>query len=209
MKSLIAALLAGSMLCACASSPDKISPSYVSPLEYSNLDCDQIRGELVRVSDHVREVSGVQARAHKRDEVAMGVGLVIFWPALFFLMEGDRKEELGRLKGQYDALDDAAIRNSCPVSYEIRAANAEGTGGKRGKGHGHASDDHALANSVTSRTVVSPDPRANAAAPAQQVVAAVHQQPATPAAPIPSKSNQCGTNGFRTPYDESAIKRIC
>ncbi len=205
MKRLIAAMLAASMLSACASSPDKISPSYVSPLEFSNLDCDQIRSELFRVSDHVREVSGVQARAHTRDEVAMGVGLVVFWPALFFLMEGDKKEELGRLKGQYDALDDAAIRNKCPVASEMRAANVDETTGKHGKHHGHDAADQALEGPAAPHPVASPDPRTNAAPPAQRAVAVVRPMPAS----SPAQSGECGTNGFKTPYDPSAIHRIC
>ena len=206
MKRMIAAFLAASMLSACASSPDKISPSYVSPLEYSNLDCDQVRSELLRVSDHVREVSGVQARAHTRDQVAMGVGLVVFWPALFFLMEGDKKEELGRLKGQYDALDDAAIRNKCPVAYEIRAAKVDELAGKRGKHHGRDASDQALDSTAAPRPVASPDPRANAALPAPRAVAVVRP---TVVAPSPAQAGECGTNGFKTPYDPSAIHRIC
>jgi hypothetical protein len=198
-------MLAASMLSACASSPDKISPSCVSPLEYSNLDCDQIKSELVRVSDHVREVSGVQARAHTRDQVAMGVGLVVFWPALFFLMEGDKKEELGRLKGQYDALDDAAIRNKCPVAYEMRAAKADEPAG-RGKHHGRDAADLALDSAAAPRPVASPDPRTNAARPAPRAVAVVRAMPAAPSAAQPG---ECGTNGFKTPYDPSAIHRIC
>jgi hypothetical protein len=203
MKRLIAAMLAASMLSACASSPDKISPSYVSPLEYSNLDCDQIRSELVRVSDHVREASGVQARAHTRDQVAMGVGLVVFWPALFFLMEGDKKEELGRLKGQYDALDDAAIRNKCPVASEMRAAKVDEPTGKRGKHHGREAADQALDSPAAPRPVASPDLRTNAAPPAPQAVAVVRPTPS------PAQPGECGTNGFKTPYDPSAIHRIC
>jgi hypothetical protein len=188
------ALLAGAMasaLMGCATSADKVSPSYVSPLEYSNLDCDQIREELVRVSAHVREVSGVQQRAHKRDEVAMGVGLVIFWPALFFLMEGDRKEELGRLKGQYDALDDAAIRKRCSVADEIQAGNARQSGRRREE-----------------QTEARPTPMPEQSAPSTVAAA----QPSTGTRPpprSPSKANECGTNGFSTPGNPDAIRRIC
>ena len=113
------------LLSACASAPDHIAPSYVSPLEYSNLDCDQLRAELIRVSDHVREVAGVQAKDHTRDQIAMGVGLVVFWPALFFLSGGGHKDELARLKGEYDALDQAAIEKKCAVADEIRSDQAK------------------------------------------------------------------------------------
>ena len=122
MKKFVAMALCAGTVSACASAPDKISAAYVSPMQYGSYDCDQIRAELIRVSAHVQEVSGVQNRAHHRDQWATGVGIVIFWPALFFLMEGDKKEELASLKGQYDALDEAAIQKKCPVADEIRAA---------------------------------------------------------------------------------------
>lgn len=124
MKKFLGVLLALSTA-ACATSPDKISGSYVSPIQYANYDCDQVRMEMVRVSNKVREVSGAQKNQATSDAVAMGVGLVIFWPALFFLAGGnDRKEELAGLKGQYDALNEVAIQKKCPVADEIKAAQA-------------------------------------------------------------------------------------
>lgn len=125
MKSMVAALAACAVaMSGCATSPDKVSAQYVSPLQYGNLSCDQIREEMVRVSAHVREVAGVQQRKHNNDAVAMGVGLVLFWPALFFMVGGDKKEELGRLKGEYDALDQAAIQKDCPVAKEVAEEKA-------------------------------------------------------------------------------------
>jgi hypothetical protein len=72
------------------------------------------------VSDHVRIVSGQQARDHTRDAVAMTVGIVVFWPALFFMSGKGHQEELAELKGRYDAIDHAAIQKNCPVADEIR-----------------------------------------------------------------------------------------
>jgi hypothetical protein len=121
MKKVVAALVALSVLSACATAPDRIQASYVSPMQYSGYDCDQIRQELMRVSGKVREVAGAQKRQSNSDAIAMGVGLVIFWPALFFLAGGsDRKEELARLKGDYDALEQVAIQKKCPVAEELK-----------------------------------------------------------------------------------------
>lgn len=122
MKPIVTAALSASILAGCASSPDRISAAYVSPIQYSGYDCDQVRSELMRVSGRVREVAGAQKQQANSDAIAMGVGLVLFWPALFFLAGGnDRKEELSRLKGEYDALEQAAIQKSCPVAAELRA----------------------------------------------------------------------------------------
>ncbi|WP_156398350.1 hypothetical protein [Caulobacter sp. Root1455] len=130
MKKICVAVLCASLVSACATAPDKISASYTSPLQYGGYDCDQIREEMVRVSAKVREVAGVQQRQAKNDKWAMGVGLVLFWPALFFLVGSDKKEELSHLKGDYDALQQAAIQKKCPVAQEIEAAKLAQPAGK-------------------------------------------------------------------------------
>jgi len=68
---------------------------------------------MIRVSSQVQQVTGQQQRKANNDKVAMGVGLVLFWPALFFMAGGDKKNELSRLKGEYDALQAAGIQKKC------------------------------------------------------------------------------------------------
>ena len=120
----VVALVAALSVAACATAPDKIQAAYVSPLQYQHYDCSQIRTELVRISTRVSEVTGQQQRQANNDALAMGVGLVIFWPALFFLAGGnDKKEELARLKGEYDALQIAANEKRCGVD-QAQAASA-------------------------------------------------------------------------------------
>jgi len=120
LRALLVGVIAAQAV-ACATAPDKVSASYVSPLQYQSYDCEQIRSEMLRVSAKVREVSGSQAKSAKNDAIAVGVGLVLFWPALFFLATGDQKEELARLKGEYDALEQSAISKKCAVADEIAA----------------------------------------------------------------------------------------
>ena len=121
-KLVLSALISGLFLSSCASSSDKISAQYVSPIQYQSYNCNQIRMEMQRVSRRVNEVAGVQDAQASKDSVALGVGLVIFWPALFFMIGKDKEEELGRLKGEYEALEQAAIEKECNVSAEIEAA---------------------------------------------------------------------------------------
>ncbi len=62
----------------------------------------------------MQEVSGIQDREATSDAVVMGVGLVLFWPALFFLADGgDREQEVARLKGEVEAVEQAAIQKEC------------------------------------------------------------------------------------------------
>ena len=124
MKKMIAAALCAALTtAACASNPDKISATYVSPVIYSSYDCGQVKNELIRVSSRVSEVTGQQRSEATKDAWAMGVGLVVFWPALFFLAGGsDKKEELGRLKGEYDALQIVANEKRCGFAPSMQAA---------------------------------------------------------------------------------------
>lgn len=123
---LICAFLAGG----CAKSPDDISGAYVSPLVYQSFTCDQIGEELARVVARASEVAGVQQGTAGDDAVAMGVGLVLFWPALFFISGSDRSAELARLKGEVEAIEKAAIRKDCD---DVVSSIAEGreAGGER------------------------------------------------------------------------------
>ena len=111
----------------CAASPDSISAAYVSPLTYKSYSCDQLAGEMGRVNRKVQEVAGVQSDTATKDAVAMGVGLVLFWPALFLLAIGsDKEEELARLKGEFEAVERAAIDKECSdVVREIERVREE------------------------------------------------------------------------------------
>ena len=106
----------------CSTKAKNVSASYVSPLPYQSYNCNQVGQEMLRVNRRVLEVTGQQDNAAAKDAVALGVGLVLFWPALFFMIGGDKKEELGKLKGEYEALQTAAISKECDVAEEIQIA---------------------------------------------------------------------------------------
>lgn len=124
-------------LVACASKSDNISATYVSPLQYQGYNCNQIRTEMSRISRRVNEVAGVQDSQASKDSVALGVGMVLFWPALFFMIGKDKEEELSRLKGEYEALEQAAIQKDCNVVKEIEAARAMETARKQKSEQSH------------------------------------------------------------------------
>lgn len=123
-KLMIAATCAALMVAGCATKASNVTAQYVSSAQYSNLSCDQVREELVRISTRVRQVSGQQDRKATNDAVATGIGIIVFWPALFFLMSDDHAAELGRLKGEYEALERTAQEKKCAVASELSAARA-------------------------------------------------------------------------------------
>jgi hypothetical protein len=110
----VATLSAALALAGCASSSENIAAAYVSPNQYANYSCDQIREEQARVGTRVRQLAGDVDDNATGDAVAMGVGMILFWPALFFI-EGDGPEanEYARLKGEHEALQKAAIEHNC------------------------------------------------------------------------------------------------
>lgn len=114
---IVAALCASLAVSACASSPDNISSQFVSPVLYEGYSCDQIKMDLIRIDSRVTVLTGQQRRRASQDAWAVG-GALIFWPALFFLMRGDKADELGRLKGEYEALTTVAQQKRCVFQAE-------------------------------------------------------------------------------------------
>jgi len=110
----------GLLLGACAPQSNKIQASYVSPLQYQDYSCKQIKGEIARVGRRMNEVMGVQDKTASDDSTAMAVGLILFWPALFFIDSSDQRVEVARLKGEFNALEEAAIQKNCAVAKEIQ-----------------------------------------------------------------------------------------
>jgi hypothetical protein len=106
------------MLSACATNPDNITAAYVSPMQYANYSCPQLREEATRVSARAAQVTGAQSSKATTDAVAMGVGLILFWPSLFFIKgDGTTAAEVSRLKGEMDAIEQASVKRKCGIQF--------------------------------------------------------------------------------------------
>ena len=81
----IAALVASGILTACATAGKDVASSYVSPMQYANYDCDQLRAESMRISGRVNQLTGRLDEAASNDKAIAGVVMILFWPALFAL----------------------------------------------------------------------------------------------------------------------------
>lgn len=118
MKHIALIAVAALTLTACASRPDKLMAASVSPLQYKTYDCEQTVQELDRVSLRYTELHNTLDKKAANDEVQMIVGMLAFWPALFFLEGGDGAEavEYSRLKGEKDTLEKTVIANGCAAT---------------------------------------------------------------------------------------------
>lgn len=118
MKRAVAAVAALGLVAGCATSPKDIAPAYVSPVLYENLSCQQLAEEAARVSAAAAAASGQQQSQAGKDAAMVGVSLVLFWPAVFFV-GGDKQSaaELARLKGEMQAIEQANLRKGCGIEF--------------------------------------------------------------------------------------------
>lgn len=107
------------LLGGCASSSESIQASYVSPVLYQGLSCEQLAAEAQRVSYAAVRAAGEQDQKATSDAVATGVALVIFWPAALLVSGGDghTAAELANLRGQMKAIEEANLQKSCGLNF--------------------------------------------------------------------------------------------
>tara|TARA_B110000208_G_C11594553_1_gene367583 strand:+ start:324 stop:746 length:423 start_codon:yes stop_codon:yes gene_type:complete len=108
-------VLSAVLLSGCASNPDKIDAAYVSPLKYSKYDCDQLSMELDYIGNRTTKLYNQLKKEQTSDQWQMGLGMVLFWPALFALEGGDGPSaaEYSQLKGEYEAVRQSVVKKKC------------------------------------------------------------------------------------------------
>jgi len=119
MRASILAAFAVVGLTGCASTSDKITGTYVSPMQYDNYNCRQLAEEARRVSARAAQAAGAQDSQATKDTVATTAAIIIFWPAAFFV-GGDRQNaaELARLRGEMEAIEQTSIRKQCGIQFQ-------------------------------------------------------------------------------------------
>jgi len=100
----IAALSLATLAAGCATAPRDIAPNYVSPLSYERYSCDQLAMESQRLNARVTKVTDQQNGKVASDTAAMAAGFLLFPPLILLIGDGPQAQELGRLKGEADAL---------------------------------------------------------------------------------------------------------
>lgn len=116
-------LICAALLTGCATSSNKISAAYASPMMFQGYSCDQLVGETFRIRTRVNALGVDLDSKAKSDNIAMGVGMLLFWPALFMVKGDDStKGEYARLKGEYDAIQQAANMKNCSSQQTAQPA---------------------------------------------------------------------------------------
>lgn len=126
-KKFVACAILGSVLVSgCAEKADNIEAAYISPIQYENYSCNKLSAEAQRVSARASQAIGAQNKKAENDAAATAVGMVLFWPALFFIDgDGASAAEVSRLKGEMEAIEQASIRRGCGISFQTKSAAAK------------------------------------------------------------------------------------
>ena len=118
MKTLIICT-AVAILAGCAADTSQVKAIPVSPAEYEDFTCKQIEKVTERLSLLAKEIGARVDKTAADDDAQTAVGLILFWPALFFL-EGEETpdtQEFARLKGEFHAVQKAAVRKECDIDF--------------------------------------------------------------------------------------------
>jgi hypothetical protein len=101
--------LAALVLAACATRAVNVPARPADPAEFAAWGCDRIDDEIDAVRDRAAEVAYDVDTRVGNNVLALGIGAVIFWPAMLAMRpDGPEADELARLKGRDEALRRAA-----------------------------------------------------------------------------------------------------
>jgi hypothetical protein len=125
-RTVVAAVSIALSVAGCATASKDIASTYVSPVQYSTYDCAQLAAEAQRIQARVLQLGGRLDQAAQNDAGIMAVGIILFWPVLFALGGTKQQEaEFARLKGEYDAVEQASIAKKCAHVVPSVQANTQ------------------------------------------------------------------------------------
>ena len=89
--------------------------SYTSEVRYQDWACRNLASEATSIDKRITELHGQLKKKAGDDQAQMAIGLILFWPALFFLEGGDGPQaaEFSRLMGERDAIDRVSRLKDC------------------------------------------------------------------------------------------------
>ncbi len=97
------------ILVSCATAPDKIAPTYVSSLQYSKYDCEQVSEELRLTEEALVTASLAQKKARSNDTV----GVIFLGLPVSSLSGSNQAAHIANLKGTVDALNKINVEKKC------------------------------------------------------------------------------------------------
>ena len=89
--------------------------SYTSEVRYQDWACRKLASGATLIDKRITKLHGQLKKKAGDDQAQMAIGLILFWPALFFLEGGDGPQaaEFSRLMGERDAIDRVSRLKDC------------------------------------------------------------------------------------------------
>jgi hypothetical protein len=110
-------LLCSALLVAGCADPAALRTQFVPPELYQGLTCAQIGDEGDRVAQRVAELAG--SEYEKGSITLMGNrAIIVHWPTI--LPETQEADELARLRGAFESLEQAARDRRCGLAFQQR-----------------------------------------------------------------------------------------
>ena len=112
---------------ACASQPEELSAQHISEVRYSEWSCKQLKLESETIDRRISSLHGQLKKKAGDDQAQMAIGLILFWPTLFFLEGGDGPQaaEFSRLKGEREAIDRVSSLKDCGAIVPMAQPDAK------------------------------------------------------------------------------------
>jgi hypothetical protein len=117
---LVGALFVGLLIPACSMGSGDIKAQFVLAEKYQELSCQQIGAEGDRVARRVAEISGAEYDNGGTGLSLISQPIVVRWPPPVAVPE-DAAGELGKLKGEFEALERASTLKRCSYSFKQRS----------------------------------------------------------------------------------------
>jgi hypothetical protein len=114
-----ACLLPLVLLSACITRSGDVKPLPADPSIYATWGCAALYDETDRVRQRGAQIAYAVDERSGNNIIALGLGVMVFWPALLAMRpHGPDAELLAQLKGQDEALQAAQARSACPPAPE-------------------------------------------------------------------------------------------
>jgi hypothetical protein len=112
--------LVGLALAGCATRSVDVRPQAADPAEFAVWDCNRLADEADAVQQRAADLAYTVDDIAGRNIVALGVGVTIFWPALFALRpNGTEALELAQLKGRYETMKAVSANRGCAPNPDL------------------------------------------------------------------------------------------
>jgi len=115
VRKIVCIILVANMLLVSGCAGRQANPVQVSQFNDSQMSCNHLKAEISRIRYEIQNKTGQKAEGDLKDTALFAAGMVVFWPALFFMdLKNADKVELEALRNRYNYLINVYNNKNCP-----------------------------------------------------------------------------------------------